>query len=214
MQPPAEKEALTELCKFGVPDEPDVLSGKQSERERIEFVKKYTEGRGTEAEEQVQPTLTMAALLEGLDQFNEKVRQQMRLQDETLQTETWLETVKEIEKGWVRIQTNLEANALLADSEYTRRKTKSHRRLFGLGFNQTLGQHEYFVLQAVDLCWSLGFQSSQSDAHSFDFVTVGHTEERKRELAAAFGKAIEQAKIAESLRGRMVFYECCRGRTR
>ena len=49
-----------------------------------------------------QPTLTMDALLEGLKFFNAKVWKQMGLrQDETLEAETWAETLAELEKGWI-----------------------------------------------------------------------------------------------------------------
>eukprot|EP00435_Cladocopium_sp_Y103_P039415 s2955_g10.t1 len=63
----------------------------------------------------------------------------------------------------------------------------------------------------------LGVQIDTTQAPS-GIVTVGHTVDRKRELAAAFDQAIQQAKletkVAESLRGRMVFYECfAAGRT-
>ena len=49
-----------------------------------------------------QPVLTMEALLAGLDSFNAKVKSQMSMrQDSTLEAETWAETIKELEKGWI-----------------------------------------------------------------------------------------------------------------
>ena len=49
-----------------------------------------------------QPVLTMEALLECLDSFNEKVRSQMSMrQDTALEEETWAETVKELDQGWI-----------------------------------------------------------------------------------------------------------------
>eukprot|EP00435_Cladocopium_sp_Y103_P065100 s379_g27.t1 len=57
----------------------------------------------------------------------------------------------------------------------------------------------------------LGVQIDTSGADQ-GFVTVGHTAERRKELAAAFESAVNVCKLsnktAESLRGRMVFYEC------
>ena len=44
----------------------------------------------------------MEALLECLDSFNEKVRSQMSMrQDTALEEETWAETVKELDQGWI-----------------------------------------------------------------------------------------------------------------
>ena len=58
-------------------------------------------------------------------------------------------------------------------------------------------------------CW--GYKIDASEATSGNFA-VGHTEDRKRELLKTFDEAIEAGrittKLAESLRGRMVFYEC------
>ena len=49
-----------------------------------------------------QPVLTPEALLEGLGSFTDKVRSQMSMrQDATLEEETWAETVKELELGWI-----------------------------------------------------------------------------------------------------------------
>ena len=49
-----------------------------------------------------QPTLTVEALLDSLESFNFKVKQQMDMrQDETLERDTWDETVKELDKGWI-----------------------------------------------------------------------------------------------------------------
>ena len=63
----------------------------------------------------------------------------------------------------------------------------------------------------------LGVQIDASEATTGVFA-VGHTEDRKRELLKTFDDAIETGrittKLAESLRGRMVFYECfAAGRT-
>ena len=46
--------------------------------------------------------LTVDALLEGLNEFNDRVMQQMcRRQEPELEDETWSKTAKELEKGWV-----------------------------------------------------------------------------------------------------------------
>eukprot|EP00435_Cladocopium_sp_Y103_P057245 s2074_g19.t1 len=304
----------------------------------------------------------MEALLAGLDQFNEKVKQQMTMrQDEALETETWKETVKEIEKGWVFEDTDQSWGGKCVARRFgihQGQKTRVIDDCSVCGLNQTVGLQERFVLQAVDqmcamLCWSLRYAGNSPHCpivgRTFDLkaaykqfglsradrdllriavrdpdreqpillglnslpfggvgsvagflrvslatwftgmaglkicwtgyfddfsaisrkelqsnttwavdslfsligldyardgpkapefgevfkmlgvqidttqapdgiITVGHTEDRKIELAAAFEEAIQRAKletkVAESLRGRMVFYECfAAGRT-
>ena len=49
-----------------------------------------------------QPTVTVEELLESLESFNSKVKQQMDMrQDATLEKDTWDEAVKELDKGWI-----------------------------------------------------------------------------------------------------------------
>ena len=49
-----------------------------------------------------QPTVTVEELLGSLESFNSKVKQQMDMrQDATLEKDTWDETVKELDKGWI-----------------------------------------------------------------------------------------------------------------
>ena len=111
-----------------------------------------------------QPSLTMDALLEGLEFFNAKVWKQMGLrQDATLEAETWAETLSELERGWIWED---------PDQSWT---GKCVARRFGIhqgaktrviddctvcGLNQTVGVREKFVLQSIDqmcamLSWSL-----------------------------------------------------------
>ena len=48
------------------------------------------------------PTLTLSALKGSLELFNQKVQRQMSVrQDEQLENDTWEETMKELEKGWI-----------------------------------------------------------------------------------------------------------------
>ena len=111
-----------------------------------------------------QPVLTLNALMEGLESFNAKVWSQMEMrQEKTLEAETWAETVKELEKGWIWED---------PDQSW---KGKCVARRFGIhqgektrviddcsvcGLNQTVGLKEKFLLQSIDqmcamLSWSL-----------------------------------------------------------
>eukprot|EP00435_Cladocopium_sp_Y103_P054310 s357_g17.t1 len=111
-----------------------------------------------------QPVLTAEALLEGLSEFNEKVMQQMmHRQEAELERETWDETVKELEKGWVWE----DPDQSWAGKCVARRfgihqgdKTRVIDDCSVCGLNKTVGLREKFPLQAVDqmcaiLCWSL-----------------------------------------------------------
>ena len=112
-----------------------------------------------------QPVLTMEALLEGLGSFNDKVRSQMSMrQDATLEEETWAETVKELEHGWIWEDPDQswcgKCVARRFGSIHQGEKTRVIDDCSVCGLNQTVGLREKFVLQSIDqmcamLCWSL-----------------------------------------------------------
>ena len=111
-----------------------------------------------------QPTLTVEALLENLESFNFKVKQQMDMkQDETLERDTWDETVKELDKGWIWLDPCQDWDGKCVARRfgiYEGGKTRVIDDCSVCGLNQTVGLQERFVLQAVDqmctmLCWSL-----------------------------------------------------------
>ena len=110
------------------------------------------------------PKITMEALHDSLELFNLKVKQQMSIRQESqLEEDTWEETMKELEKGWIW------------RDESTSWEGKCVARRFGIhqggktrviddcsvcGLNQTVGLREKFVLQAVDqmcaiISWSM-----------------------------------------------------------
>ena len=48
------------------------------------------------------PKITMEALHDSLELFNQKVKQQMSIRQESqLEEDTWEEIMKELEKGWI-----------------------------------------------------------------------------------------------------------------
>jgi hypothetical protein len=111
-----------------------------------------------------QPVLTMEALLEGLGSFNDKVRSQMSMrQDATLEEETWAETVKELEHGWIWEDPDQSWCGKCVARRFgihQGEKTRVIDNCSVRGLNQTVGLREKFVLQSIDqmcamLCWSL-----------------------------------------------------------
>ena len=111
-----------------------------------------------------QPVLTMEALLEGLSSFNDKVRSQMSMrQDATLEEETWAETLKELEQGWIWEDPDQSWCGKCVARRFGIHqgdKTRVIDDCSVCGLNQTVGLREKFVLQSIDqmcamLCWSL-----------------------------------------------------------
>ena len=84
-------------------------------------------------------------------------------QDETLERDTWDETVKELDKGWIWLDPCQDWDGKCVARRfgiYQGEKTRVIDDCSVCGLNQTVGLQERFVLQAVDqmctmLCWSL-----------------------------------------------------------
>ena len=119
-----------------------------------------------------QPTLTVEALLASLASFNAKVKQQMDVrQEEALEQDTWAETLKELDKGWIWKDSSQSWEGKCVARRFGIHqggKTRVIDDCSVCGLNQTVGLKEKFVLQAVDqmctiLCWSL--QQAQPGEH-------------------------------------------------
>ena len=119
-----------------------------------------------------QPVLTMEALLAGLDSFNAKVKSQMSMrQDATLEAETWAETIKELEKGWIWEDPDQSWGGKCVARRFgihQGEKTRVIDDCSVCGLNRTVGLREKFVLQSIDqmcamLCWSL--RRSEGGSH-------------------------------------------------
>ena len=119
-----------------------------------------------------QPTLTVEALLASLASFNSKVKQQMDVrQEEALEQDTWAETLKELDEGWIWKDSSQSWEGKCVARRFGIHqggKTRVIDDCSVCGLNQTVGLKEKFVLQAVHqmctiLCWSL--QQAQPGEH-------------------------------------------------
>ena len=117
------------------------------------------------------PSLTTEGLKSSCNSFNEKVRKQMNLkQDSTLEMDTWKETEHELEQGWIWE----DKTGSWSDKVVARRfgivqgeKTRVIDDCSVCGLNMTVGLKEKFKLHTVDqLCSML--------SHSLAISTSDH----------------------------------------
>ncbi|CAL1147501.1 unnamed protein product [Cladocopium goreaui] len=119
------------------------------------------------------PTLTVDALKQSSNSFNEKVMQQMSIRQEgVLEQDTWGETEHEIEQDWIWEDTT---------SDWT---GKSVARRFGIrqggktrviddctvcGLNLTVGTKEKFALQLINYveCWTIASSARKGNTAKY-----------------------------------------------
>ena len=103
-----------------------------------------------------QPVLTVDALLEGLDEFNARVMEQMcRRQEPELEEETWSETAQELEKGWVGEDPDQSWSNKCVARRFGIRQGQKIRVIDDCsicGLNQTVGLRENFPFRQLIRC--------------------------------------------------------------
>ena len=114
------------------------------------------------------PSLTVDALKQSSNSFNEKVLQQMGIkQEDVLEHDTWNETAHELEQGWIWEDTTSDwSNKTVARRFGIRQggKTRVIDDCTVCGLNMTVGTKEKFALHTIDqLCSMLDHSFSCSE---------------------------------------------------